>query len=78
MKAAFLFPGQGAQVVGMGAELAQEFSAASEIFEKANDIVGFDLRSICFDGPEEKLNTTMISQPAIFTVSAALLEVFRR
>ena len=77
MKTAFLFPGQGAQVVGMCAELAQGFSAAAQIFEKANDIVGFDLRGICFEGPEETLNTTTISQPAIFAVSAALLEVFR-
>ncbi len=77
MKTVFLFPGQGAQVVGMGVELAQGFSAAAEVFEKANDIVGFDLRSICFEGPEEKLNTTTISQPAIFTTSVAFLEVFR-
>jgi [acyl-carrier-protein] S-malonyltransferase len=77
MKTAFLFPGQGAQVVGMGAEIAQAFGAAAEIFEKADAIVGFDLSSICFEGPAERLNTTTISQPAIFVTSAAILEVLR-
>jgi [acyl-carrier-protein] S-malonyltransferase len=78
MKTAFLFPGQGAQVVGMGKEIAQRFDAAAEIFEKANSIIGFDLRSICFEGPAEQLNTTAISQPAIFVTSAAILEVLRK
>ena len=77
MKTAFLFPGQGAQVVGMGAEIAQAFDVAAEIYKKADDIVGFDLSRICFKGPEERLNTTAISQPAIFTTSAAILEVIR-
>ncbi len=77
MKTAFLFPGQGAQVVGMGAEIAQSFPVAAEIFDKANDIVGFDLRRICFEGPAERLNSTTISQPAIFVTSAVILEVLR-
>ncbi|UCG56102.1 MAG: ACP S-malonyltransferase [Phycisphaerales bacterium] len=77
MKTACLFPGQGAQTVGMGAELAQSFSAAAEIFEKANEIVGFDLRRICFDGPADELNSTTVSQPGIFATSAAILEVLR-
>ena len=77
MKTAFLFPGQGAQVVGMGSDIAQAFPVAAETFEKANDILGFDLRRICFEGPAEELNTTTISQPAIFTTSAAILEVIR-
>jgi len=74
MKTAFLFPGQGAQVVGMGAEIARLFPPAAEIFEKANSILGFDLRRICFEGPAEQLNATTISQPAIFVTSAAILE----
>ncbi len=77
MKTGFLFPGQGAQVVGMGAEIAQAFPAAAEIFERANNILGFDLSSICFEGPAEKLNSTTISQPAIFVTSAAILEALK-
>jgi [acyl-carrier-protein] S-malonyltransferase len=77
MKTAFLFPGQGAQVAGMGKEIAQKFDAAAKIFERANAIVGFDLSRICFEGPAEKLNTTTVSQPAIFVISAALLEVVK-
>lgn len=77
MKTAFLCPGQGAQTVGMGAEIAREFSAAAQVFEKANEIVGFDLSDICFAGPAEQLNSTTVSQPAIFTTSAAILEVLK-
>lgn len=77
MKTAFLFPGQGAQAVGMGADIAQAFPAAAALFERANRILGFDLRAICFAGPAEQLNSTTMSQPAIFVTSAALLEVLR-
>jgi len=77
MKTAFLFPGQGAQEVGMGAEMARSFPVAAEIYDQANSIVGFDLSRICFEGPAEQLNTTTISQPAIFVTSAAILEVLR-
>ena len=77
LKTAFLFPGQGAQVVGMGAEIAQSFPVAAEVFEKANDIVGFDLSRVCFEGPLEQLNSTTISQPAIFVTSVAILEVLK-
>ncbi len=77
MKTAFLFPGQGAQTVGMGADIAQAFPAAAELFETANTIVGFDLRAVCFEGPADRLNSTTMSQPAIFVTSAALLEVLR-
>ena len=77
MKTAFLFPGQGAQAVGMGKDLAEACPVAADIFSKANDIVGYDLRRLCFEGPEEKLNSTTISQPAIFATSVALLESLR-
>ncbi len=77
MNTAFLFPGQGAQTVGMGADIAHSFHAAAQVYHKANDIVGFELSRICFEGPAEKLNTTTISQPAIFVTSAALLEVLK-
>ncbi|MBN2180776.1 MAG: ACP S-malonyltransferase [Sedimentisphaerales bacterium] len=77
MKTAFLFPGQGAQFVEMGADIARSFEKAAEVFKQANDILGFDLTGICFEGPAEELNSTAISQPAIFTTSAAILEVMR-
>ena len=77
MRTAFLFPGQGAQVVGMGRDIAEAFPDAADVFKKANDIVGFELSKICFEGPAEQLNMTTISQPAIFVTSAAILEVLR-
>jgi len=77
MKTAFLFPGQGAQHVGMGRDIVQTYPEAAGVFSKANETVGYDLQAVCFDGPVEKLNSTVISQPAIFTVSAAILEVMR-
>ncbi|MHC5060191.1 MAG: ACP S-malonyltransferase [Planctomycetota bacterium] len=77
MKTAFLFPGQGAQSVGMGVDVARAFGVAADLFEKANQILGYDLRKICFDGPAERLNSTTISQPGIFVTSAAILECLR-
>lgn len=73
-KVAFLFPGQGAQAVGMGRELNQEVPAARELFDRANEILGFDLRALCFEGPAEALEATNVSQPAIFVASLAALE----
>ncbi|NQV33042.1 MAG: ACP S-malonyltransferase [Phycisphaeraceae bacterium] len=77
MKTAFLFPGQGAQVVGMGKDIAEAVPQAADVFAKANEILGFDLSTLCFEGPDEKLNTTAISQPAIFVTSVALLEALK-
>lgn len=73
---AFLFPGQGAQAVGMGKE-AYGVSAASELYKKANDILGYDLLELCTGGPKEKLDSTVISQPAIYVTSLAAVEVLR-
>ncbi|XP_021716266.1 uncharacterized protein LOC110684163 [Chenopodium quinoa] len=73
---AFLFPGQGAQALGMGAE-AQNVPAAAALFKKANDIMGFDLLEICINGPKEKLNTTVLSQPALYVTSLAAVEILR-
>lgn len=73
-KIAFLFPGQGAQTVGMGRDLAETLPAARALFDRANAILGYDLAKICFEGPEERLNATDCSQPAIFVVSLAALE----
>ncbi|KAJ6985066.1 hypothetical protein NC653_023141 [Populus alba x Populus x berolinensis] len=73
---AFLFPGQGAQAVGMGKE-AHGVSAASELYKKANDILGYDLLELCTGGPKEKLDSTVISQPAIYVTSLAAVEVLR-
>lgn len=78
MKIAFLFPGQGAQHVGMGKDIAAASPVAAALFDKANAIVGYDLRQFCFVGPEEKLNATTVSQPAIFVVTAAILEIIRQ
>ncbi len=76
MKLAFLFPGQGAQRVGMGAELAQNFSAAREAFNEADQALGFALSKLCFDGPEDELRLTANTQPAMVTAAIAALRVF--
>ena len=73
-KIAFLFPGQGAQTVGMGRALDQELSVVRTLFDRANEILGFDLRALCCDGPAEALAATDVSQPAIFVASLAALE----
>lgn len=77
MKVGFLFPGQGAQYVGMGKELAQNFKSADDLFNEANDILGVDLKKIAFEGPESELTLTNNSQPALFVSSAAAMAVMR-
>jgi [acyl-carrier-protein] S-malonyltransferase len=74
---AFLFPGQGAQHVGMGKTIAERYPAAARLYQKAGDILGYDLAKLCFEGPAEDLDSTVISQPAIFVTSLAALEMLR-
>ena len=73
-KTVFMFPGQGAQTVGMGVEVAAEVPAAAELYAKASEILGYDLLAKCKDGPKEELDSTVISQPAIFVASMAAVE----
>lgn len=75
---AFVFPGQGSQVPGMGKELAENFSCAAQVFDEANQALEFDLKKLCFEGPEEELKKTAITQPAILTVSVAAYEVIKK
>jgi [acyl-carrier-protein] S-malonyltransferase len=74
----FVFPGQGSQYAGMGKDLADNFSVAKQLFEEANDSLGFDLAALCFGGPEEELKLTTNTQPAILTVSIAALRVIEQ
>src|SRR3954463_3569234 len=74
-KIALLFPGQGSQVIGMGKELAEKYPEARDTFAEADDAVGYKLSQLCFEGPEEKLRMTEITQPAILTTSVAALRV---
>jgi [acyl-carrier-protein] S-malonyltransferase len=73
----FAFPGQGSQYVGMGQDLCREFAAARSVYERAGDVLGYDLQKLSFNGPEEQLNLTKHTQPALLTHSIACLEVFR-
>ncbi|MGF7396024.1 ACP S-malonyltransferase [Thermoanaerobacterium thermosaccharolyticum] len=75
MKIAFIYPGQGAQYTGMGKEIYDNFSEAREVFEEANDSLGYDIAKLCFEGPDEELMKTENTQPAILTVSIALTKV---
>ncbi len=73
-RTALLFPGQGAQHVGMAAELCRTLPAAADLFDRASALLGYDLLDVCTHGPAERLNATDVSQPAIFVASLAALE----
>src|SRR5438094_8216806 len=70
---AWVFPGQGSQVVGMGKDLAARYPSAALVFEEANEAIGIDLRALCFDGPQDELDRTANTQPALVATSIAAL-----
>lgn len=76
-KRAFLFPGQGSQSVGMSKAAYEKSSQVKQLFSKADEILGFSISSIMFEGPEEKLRDTAVTQPALFLASAAGLELLK-
>jgi [acyl-carrier-protein] S-malonyltransferase len=77
-KAAYVFPGQGSQEVGMGKQLYDKYSEARDIFDTADRVLGFSLSALCFNGPEDELTKTINVQPAILTASIACLAVARK
>ncbi|MCK5914053.1 MAG: ACP S-malonyltransferase [Desulfuromusa sp.] len=74
---AFVFPGQGSQYSGMGKDLADNFKVAKLVYEEANDVLGFDIKALCFSGSEENLKLTANTQPAILSTSIAALRVLQ-
>jgi [acyl-carrier-protein] S-malonyltransferase len=77
-KIAFLFPGQGAQALGMGRELCEKLPSARRLFDEAQAILGYSLLEVCTSGPVDRLNSTVVSQPAIFVASLAALESLKQ
>src|SRR5438309_9479259 len=76
-KTALLFAGQGAQAVGMGKDLAEKFPSAKAWFDRANEVLGYDLASVCFAGPEAELTKTENAQPGIFLVSWVAFQLLK-
>lgn len=74
---AFMFPGQGSQVVGMGKDIADAYPVARQTFEQADDILGFSLSDLCFTGPEAELTDTINTQPALYVCGIAILRTIR-
>lgn len=77
MKPVYLFPGQGSQSTGMGTALAETYPEAADIFKRAGELAGYDVLALCAEGPAEKLSRTLYTQPALFTVEAAIVEILR-
>jgi len=77
MKIAFMFPGQGAQIIGMGKDVYDKYDEARKIYERASDVLGIDVAKLCFEGEQEELNKTSNTQIAIAVTSLAILEVLK-
>lgn len=77
MQTMFIFPGQGSQYVGMGSDIYEKYDVARKVYEQANEVLGFDVKQLSFEGPAEQLDLTRNTQPALLTHSIACLEVFR-
>ena len=77
MSMAFLFPGQGAQSVGMCKSIYDKYACAKALFDRASEILGYDLAKLCFEGPKEQLDSTVYSQPALFVGALAALEMLK-
>lgn len=78
MKRAFVFPGQGSQSAGMGKDLYEAYAECKDLFERADQVLGFSLSKICFEGPEEELKKTTVTQPALLVCSIAVLAILKK